>query len=97
GHEGDDIPEEGARFEVMGSSLLEVLHEWMLDHHRMIQAQYNSPRNRGCGSLDEQDVEDAAEQLRLVEAMQAELAAQNRRKEVEQQQRLEFEKLLFSP
>jgi len=74
GHE-NDIPENGAKFEIIGSSMLEVLHVWMSDHHRMKQAQYNKPSNRGFGSLTEEDVEEVAEQLSGIEAMQAELAS----------------------
>lgn len=74
GHE-DDIPENGAKFEIIGSSMLEVLHAWMSDHYRMVQAQYNKPSNRGAGSLRKKNVEEVAEQLRGIEAMQTELAS----------------------
>jgi hypothetical protein len=54
---------------VLGTSLLAVLHEWMTDHHRMLEHQYRSPANRGFGSISSSDVEAAAAHVRAIEAL----------------------------
>jgi hypothetical protein len=74
GHQGD-IPATGARFEVIGTSLLGVMHEWMSDHLRMVRYQYESPMNRGAGSLERKDVDYVAGMLRAIEQLQQEAAA----------------------
>jgi len=70
-----DIPPEGGELAVVGSSLLAVLHDWLADHHRMLEHQFNSPANRGFGSLSQDDVSEVADQLRAIEALQREVAA----------------------
>lgn len=73
GHRGD-IPGAGAKLEVIGASLLDVLHAWMSDHLRMIEQQYESPVNRGAGSLERRDVDEVAGMLRGIEELQREAA-----------------------
>jgi hypothetical protein len=75
GHD-EDIPESGATFQRIGDSLFSVLHEWATDHLRMTKERFQSPVNRGAGSLDPKDVERADGILRSVEEMQRKLAAQ---------------------
>jgi hypothetical protein len=74
GHQGD-IPPEGAKFEVIGTSLLGVMHEWMSDHLRMVEAQYKSPMNRGAGSIERRDVDRVAGMLKAIEQLQQEAAS----------------------
>jgi len=73
GHRGD-IPAGGPRLEMLGTSLLAVLHDWMSDHHRQMKAQYESPRNFGAGSLDPEDVEEIAGFVRGIVALEKETA-----------------------
>lgn len=70
----EDHPPEGGPLAIEGPSLLAVLHEWMADHHRMLEHQFRSPANRGFGSISQSDVEQAAAQLRAIEALQREVA-----------------------
>jgi len=70
-----DIPPEGGALVVVGPSLLAVLHEWLADHHRMLDQQLRSPANRGFGSIRDVDVSEVADQLRAIEALQREVAA----------------------
>ena len=51
GHEGELRPT-GSRFEPLGDSLVDVLHEWMSEHLAMVTAQFESPSNFGFGSLE---------------------------------------------
>jgi hypothetical protein len=74
GHQGD-IPATGAEFEVIGTSLLDVLHTWMSDHLRMIKHQFESPMNRGAGSLEKKDVDEVVGMLRGIEELQKEAAS----------------------
>lgn len=73
GHRGD-IPPEGAELEVIGTSLLGVMHEWMSDHLRMVKHQYESPMNRGFGALEKKDVDHVAGMLKAIEQLQQEAA-----------------------
>jgi hypothetical protein len=73
GHD-EDIPSSDAAFHVIGESLLVVLHEWATDHLRMTEERFDSPANRGTGSLDPEDVERAAEIFKAVEKFQRKLA-----------------------
>lgn len=72
GHD-EDIPRSGGTFQVIGESLLAVLHEWAVDHLRMTEARLNSPANRGAGSLGPEDVERAADTLGAIEQLQRKL------------------------
>jgi hypothetical protein len=74
GHDGD-IPDSGARLVELGSSLLDVLHEWMSDHVRMLKVQLASPRNFGAGSLDRRDLDEAVGHLHQIEALQGQAAS----------------------
>lgn len=57
-----------------GDSLLDVLHQYYIAYHTKTEQEYNSPRNRGAGSLDEQDVERAASDLEKIQDLQRRLA-----------------------
>jgi hypothetical protein len=70
----DNHPPQDGPLATLGPSLLAVLHEWIADHHRMLDEQYRSPANRGLGSISDRDVKEAAAQLRAVEALQREVA-----------------------
>jgi len=70
-----EVPEAGGELAVLGPSLLAVLHTWLADHHRMLEAQRSSPANRGFGSLTNEDVEQAADQLYAIEVLQREVDA----------------------
>lgn len=63
-------PPEDGPLPSLGPSLLAVLREWMADHHRMLDEQHRSPMNRGAGSISDHTVEEAAAQLRAIEALQ---------------------------
>lgn len=69
GH-AEDIPPTGATFEVVGDSLLSVLHAWMSDHVRLVRKQYDAPSNRGFGSISYDDVEVAEARLKAIAALQ---------------------------
>lgn len=69
----EDFPESGARLVRLGDSLLGVLHEWMADHRRRLEAQLRSPTNRGFGSIEDADVEAVEAKLRVLEALQTTL------------------------
>ncbi len=73
GYDEAHPPEDGA-LAIEGPSLLAVLHEWMADHHRMLDHQFRSPANRGFGSISNVDVEEATAQLHAIEALQREVA-----------------------
>jgi hypothetical protein len=73
GHK-EDIPPSGAAFVTIGNSLLDVVHEWTADAFQKIKSQYESPSNRGFGSLTYEDVETAKRNLEMVEEMRQELA-----------------------
>jgi len=70
-----EVPEARRELAVLGPSLLAVLHAWLADHHRMLEVQRSSPANRGFGSLTNEDVEQAADQLYAIEVLQREVAA----------------------
>jgi hypothetical protein len=69
GYDEDHPPEDGP-LATLGPSLLAVMHEWMADHHRMLDEQLRAPANRGFGSISSREVEAAAAQLRAIEALQ---------------------------
>lgn len=73
GYDEAHPPEDGA-LAIEGPSLLAVLHEWVADHHRMLDHQFRSPVNRGFGSISNVDVEEAAAQLRAIETLRREVA-----------------------
>ena len=50
-----------------GESLLSVLHEHLADHHDRLSRQLRSPSNRGAGSVDREDVEEARGFVALIE------------------------------
>jgi hypothetical protein len=66
----DDFPESGVKLVRLGDSLLGVLHEWMADHRRRLDAKLKSPANRGFGSIEDSDVEKVDEKLRHIEVLQ---------------------------
>jgi hypothetical protein len=68
GHEGE-LRSTGARFEPLGDSLVDVLHEWMSEHLAMVTGQYESPTNFGFGSLERKDVAKVAGMLSLIEGL----------------------------
>jgi hypothetical protein len=70
----DDFPESGAVLERLGDSLLDVLHEWMADHLRMLTEQFRSPSNRGFGSISQDNLDEVAGKVRAIEALQREVA-----------------------
>jgi hypothetical protein len=73
GHVGD-IPVEGAKFEVLGTSLLDLMYDWMSEHLEMVTHQLKSPTNRGAGSLEQKDVDRVAGMLSEIEALRKEAA-----------------------
>jgi hypothetical protein len=68
GHRGD-FPETGAELRPVGESLLEMIHAIAVDDLSTRRAQLADPRNFGFGSIGDEQVDEAVEQLRHVEAL----------------------------
>lgn len=68
------VGEEAVRY---GESLLTVLHEHHVDRHRQLLWEYRLPSNRGAGSVDRDDVEEAAKDVEKIESLQQQLARRN--------------------
>ncbi len=69
GH-NEDIPAASTNFQRVGESLLSVLYEWAIDHQRMTKERFDSPDNRGAGSIEPEDVERAKDILKAIEKVQ---------------------------
>ena len=68
-----EVPESGAEFQGFGPSLLQVLHEWLTDQHRLLTRRLTLESNRGAGSITDEDVEEAAQRIRFIEGLQEQL------------------------
>jgi hypothetical protein len=73
GHQ-DEIPSEGASFEIVGDSLLSVLQQWISERLKLAAAQYRSPSNRGAGSISHDNVEEVSNLLKDIEKLQRKVA-----------------------
>jgi hypothetical protein len=71
----DIVFDDDAVAERHGDSLVGVLHDHCSQRVRQLQAQFDSPYNRGAGSIDETYVGDARAALERVEEAQRELAS----------------------
>lgn len=68
-----DVPESGAEFKVFGPSLLQVLHEWLTNQHEMLAWRLTRESNRGCGSIDHDDVDQALQCVQFIEGLRKQL------------------------
>jgi hypothetical protein len=68
----DEIPPNSAEFKAVESSLLQALHNWLAERLRIATGQYESPSNRGAGSISHEDVETVASTLEKVKKLQNE-------------------------
>jgi hypothetical protein len=58
-----------------GDSLLTVLHEHLAEIHRVLEWQLYQPSNRGAGSVDDEEVNEARSWVEQVEELQRRLAS----------------------
>ena len=67
--------EPGSEIERCGDSLLVVMHEHHADIHRMLEWQRHHPSNRGAGSVDAEEVNEARSSVEQVKELQRRLAS----------------------
>lgn len=65
---GHPESEDASSVSRLGGSLLEVLHSWMTEYHRMEKAQYEAPANRRTAS--DWNLKQAAQWLKEIEKLQ---------------------------
>ncbi|MFD4143105.1 MULTISPECIES: hypothetical protein [unclassified Streptomyces] len=68
GHRGD-FPQTGAELRPVGDSLLGMIHVIAVDDLEIRRAQLEDPRNFGFGSIGDEQVDEAVEQLQRVAAL----------------------------
>jgi hypothetical protein len=64
--------EDATHLKLLGSSLLQVLHAWMSEHHRMEKSQFEAPENRRTAS--DRSFKSAAQWLKEIDKLQHKLA-----------------------